>query len=64
MQASPELDDLAELAEPAMHKALQGTIGLESRRRIEHLLQTLATKVPPPDRLRPCHPMSWPSVKE
>ncbi len=49
-QASAELAQLAELAEPALRQALQGSPALEARRRIEELLQKL--KGVSPERLR------------
>jgi HEAT repeat protein len=49
-RAARELEQLAELAEPAMRKALAGKPSLEGRRRIEALLDKLDH--PSPEQLR------------
>ncbi len=47
-----ELEELQEVAEPALRKALAGAASLEYRRRVERLLEALHAPVPPPERLR------------
>jgi WD40 repeat protein len=52
-RATKELDQLGELAEPALLKRLESTPDLEARRRIDRLLARCAqTAVPAPERLR------------
>jgi hypothetical protein len=53
-QATEQLEKLRELAEPILRDALRGKPPLERRRRIERLLEKVATarETPPPDRLR------------
>jgi WD40 repeat protein len=51
-QATQELEPLAELSAPVLRHALKDRISLESRRRIENLLQTINTQSPPLDKLR------------
>lgn len=52
--ASEQLEKLAELAEPALHRALQDKPPLERRQRIDQLLEKLAVQrdTPSPERLR------------
>jgi hypothetical protein len=50
--ATHELELLAELAEPALRKALAGRPALESRRRIEQLLDKLDAPLTRPEQLR------------
>jgi RNA polymerase sigma factor (sigma-70 family) len=51
-KATQELEGLAELAAPALHKALTGPLGAEGRRRIEGLLAQLPESVPSGQGLR------------
>lgn len=51
-KASAELESLAELAEPAMRRALADKPGLELRQRLERLLILLDEPIRNPDRLR------------
>jgi hypothetical protein len=52
--ATEQLEKLAELAEPALHRALQDQPPLERRQRIDQLLEKLAVQrdTPSPERLR------------
>jgi RNA polymerase sigma factor (sigma-70 family) len=52
-QAVHELERLGELAEPGLRKALADRPSLETRRRIEPLLEKLKGPVTAPERLRP-----------
>lgn len=52
-KAADELERLAEVAEPAMRKALADGPSLELQRRLNDLLKPLETLSPPPERLRP-----------
>src|SRR5262249_9812772 len=47
-----ELEKLGEVAAPALHKALAGTVTLEARRRLEMLVAKLEGAKLPPDILR------------
>jgi WD40 repeat protein len=52
-KAMQELEKLGELAMPALQKLLDGQASLEMRRRVEKLLEEIATdQTPPPDDLR------------
>jgi hypothetical protein len=51
-QAQSELEELGELAESALRKALVGDPSLEVRHRVERLLDNLTGQVPPAGRLR------------
>jgi hypothetical protein len=51
-RASAELARRGEAAAPALRRALVATPTLEVRRRVEHLLEDLALRVPSPGRLR------------
>jgi hypothetical protein len=51
-QAAQELDELAELAEPALRRGLAHQPTPEARRRIAHLLQKRANEFPAPGQLR------------
>jgi hypothetical protein len=51
-QAQSELEALAELAEPALRKALAGDPSLDLRQRLERLLDHLSGQVPPAGQLR------------
>ena len=52
-KASARLEELGELAEPALRKALQGQPAPEVRRRVEGLLANLEGPVTAPEKLRP-----------
>lgn len=52
-RATAQLEQLAEVAEPALRKALRDHPSLELRRRLEQLLDGLPPKPLPPARLRP-----------
>jgi WD40 repeat protein len=51
-RASYQLEELAELAEPALRKTIEGNPSAEVQRRVEILLQNLNSPVTNPDRLR------------
>lgn len=51
-KASTELEKIGELAAPALHKVLKEKPPLETRRRIESLLETIASRPLSPDALR------------
>jgi RNA polymerase sigma factor (sigma-70 family) len=51
-RATRELERLGELAWPALEKARQAKSSLEMCRRLDQLVQRLATRVPGPDQLR------------
>src|SRR5262249_26047492 len=52
-KASLELEKLGELAQPALQKVIDAQPGLETRQRVEKLLEALFTgQAPPPDVLR------------
>jgi RNA polymerase sigma factor (sigma-70 family) len=51
-QAQAELEELGELTEPALRKALAGTPSLDLRQRLERLLDHLSGQVPPAGQLR------------
>jgi len=51
-KATQELEQLADLAEPALHRALEGKPTLEMRRRVERLLEKLPTWAMSGERLR------------
>jgi RNA polymerase sigma factor (sigma-70 family) len=51
-RATAALEKLAEPAEPALRKALEGGLSPESRRRVEGVLEKLRAPLPGPERLR------------
>ena len=52
-KATEDLEKLGPLAEPALKKVLEGQPGLETRQRVEKLIQRLESNAePPPEQLR------------
>ncbi len=51
-RAAKELENLGELAEPALREALRPGVSLELRRRIERLLTNIHDRLPRPEQLR------------
>jgi hypothetical protein len=50
-QASQELEELGDLAETALRKAIAGNLSLESHRRVEDLLHKLEARILSPKQL-------------
>ena len=51
-KANTELEKLGELAQPALQKVLDSQLSLETRQRVERILEKLTGQAPPPEVLR------------